>query len=224
MRIVHTKVLARLIVGAVVLVSAVPSTTAAQEQRLEGRLPDEQRAQVDSILGAARAGNLPTEPLVDRALEGAAKGAAGDLIVRAVVRLAGELQTAQAAFGGGASAGELAAGASAIRAGASRSDLAQLRERRDGELTVAAAVLADLVAVGVPSDTAISAVLALASGLADSDYVAFRRNVERDIELGASPAAALDVRLRVASEMAGDALSGSASGGAQATRPRRRKP
>lgn len=224
MKIVHTKVLVRLIVGAVVLVFAVPSATAAQEQRLEGRLPDEQRAQVDSILGAAQADNLPTEPLVDRALEGAAKGAPSDLIVRAVVRLAGELQTAQAAFGGGASPGELAAGASAIRAGASQSDLAELRERRAGELTMAAAVLADLVAVGVPSDTAISAVLALASGLADSDYVAFRRNVERDIQLGASPAAALDVRLRVAAEMAGDALSGSAPGGAQGTKPGRRKP
>ena len=179
---------------------------------------------MDSILAAAQAGNLPTEPLVDRALEGAAKGAAGDLIVRAVVRLAGELQTAHAAFGGGASPGELAAGASAIRAGASQSDLAELRERRDGELTVAAAVLADLVAVGVPSDTAISAVLALASGLADSDYVAFRRNVERDIELGATPAGALDVRLRVATEMAADAMSVQSAGAAQGNQPRRRKP
>ncbi len=224
MRIVHPMMLATLVFAAVILVSAVPSSAAAQEQRLEGRLPDEQRAQVDSILAAAQAGNLPTEPLVDRALEGAAKGAAGDLIVRAVVRLAGELQTAQAAFGAGASPGELAAGASAIRAGASQSDLAELRERRVGELTMAAAVLADLVAVGVPSDTAISAVLALASDIADSDYVAFRRNVERDIELGASPASALDVRLRAATEMAGDALSPDAPGAAQGNQPRRRKP
>jgi hypothetical protein len=224
MRIVETNLLARLIVGAGVLASAVPSAATTQERRLEGRLPDEQRAQVDSVLAVAQAENLPTEPLVDRALEGAAKGAPGDLIVRAVVRLAGELQTAQAAFGGGASPGELTAGASAIRAGASQSDLAELRERRAGELTVAAAVLADLVAVGVPSDTAISAVLALASGLADSDYVAFRRNVERDIELGASPAGALDVRLRVAAGMAGDALSAEAPGGAQRTPPGRRKP
>lgn len=223
MSIVHTNELARLIVGAAVLVCTAPSGSAAQEQRLEGRLPDVQRAQVDSVLAAAEAGNLPTEPLVDRALEGAAKGASGDLIVRAVVRLAGELQTAQTAFGGDASPGELAAGASAIRAGASQSDLAELRERRAGELTIAAAVLADLVAVGVPSDTAISAVLALASDLADSDYVAFRRNVERDIELGATPAGALDVRLRVAAEMAADALSAQGAA-ASGTQPGRRKP
>jgi hypothetical protein len=38
-------------------------------------------------------------------------------------------------------------------------------------------------------------VLALAASAADADYVAFRRNVERDIELGASPVAALGVRL-----------------------------
>ena len=40
-----------------------------------------------------------------------------------------------------------------------------------------------------------------APSTADAEYVAFRRNVQRDIELGASPAAALGVRLRAAGEM-----------------------
>lgn len=204
-------------------VVAAPGAAGAQEPRLVGRLPDAARLQVDELLDTARADGLPTEPLVDRALEGAAKGASPDLIVAAVTRLQGELRVAREAFGESASPAELTAGASALRAGASRTDLAQLRALRSGQpLTVAAAVLADLVAVGVPADTAVAAVLALARGAADADYVAFRRDVGRDISLGASPTAALGVRLRAVDEMAvaapGTNLGGTTSG------PRKRKP
>jgi hypothetical protein len=62
-------------------------------------------------------------------------------------------------------------------------------------VTVAAAVLADLVAVGVPPDTAAAAVIALARTTDDVAYLAFRRSIERDVALGASPVAALGVRL-----------------------------
>ncbi len=168
----------------------------AQEPRLEGRLTEPHRSQVNAILDSAQAADLPTEPLVDRALEGASKGADGERIVAAVRRLAGELELARDALGEMSSSAEIVAGASALRAGASQDDLAQLRElRRAQSLTVAAAVLADLVAVGVPTDTAVAAVLALAEYVDDAEYVAFRRNVERDIALGASPVAALGVRL-----------------------------
>ncbi len=196
-----------------------PSVASAQEPRLVGRLPDAVRVQVDSVLDSARAVGLPTEPIVDRALEGAAKGASGDLIRSAVLRLWEELRIARQAFGDKASPGELIAGASALRAGARQADLAQLRTLRPvQQLTVPAAVLADLVAVGVPADTAIAAVLALAPATGDAAYMAFRRNVERDIALGALPAAALGVRLRGATEMATDASAG------PTTPPQRRKP
>ena len=185
------------------LLVALPSLANGQEPRLVGRVPDPARAQVDAVLDGARARGLPVEPLVDRALEGAAKGAPPGLIVAAVIRLRDELVVVRGAFGDTASTAELTAGASALRAGAGAEDLARLRRLRPGQpLTVAAAVLADLVAAGVPADTAIGAVLALAPGLGDAEYIAFRRNVQRDIELGASPAAALGVRLRVADEMA----------------------
>jgi hypothetical protein len=51
-------------------------------------------------------------------------------------------------------------------------------------------VLADLVASGVPVDSAAAAVLALAARARDADLVEFRRAVERNIALGAPPAAA----------------------------------
>ncbi len=125
------------------------------------------------MLDSARATGIPTEPLVDRALEGAAKGASDERILAAVRRLWAELGVARTAFGDSASAAELRAGASALRAGATRSDLETLRARRPNRpLIVAAGVLADLVAVGVPSDTAIAAVLALAEDAGDADYIA----------------------------------------------------
>jgi hypothetical protein len=87
-------------------------------------------------------------------------------------------------------------------------------------------VLADLVAVGVPADTAVVAVLALAAVVDDAQYIAFRQSVARDIALGASPVAALGVRLESG---AADALGISGTGQLDFTvdrppRPRERKP
>ncbi|MDH5805953.1 MAG: hypothetical protein OEZ54_12305 [Gemmatimonadota bacterium] len=209
-----------------VLGLTVPSVSAAQENRLEGRLSDATRLEIDAVLDSVRTAGLPVEPLIDRALEGAAKRAPEDLIVRAVRRLWGELDTAKQAFGEAASTAELTAGAAAIRAGATQEDLAQLRALRpEQSVTMAAAVLADLVAVGVPADTAIVAVLALAPAVSDSDYLAFRRNVEQDISLGASPSAALDVWLQAeALNSPVDGFSANDPGTTGSTPPTKRKP
>src|SRR5207249_1833573 len=83
---------------------------------------------------------LPTEPLVQRALEGATKRASGDVIVTAVRRLAADLGHARDALGSTASPAELTAGAAALRAGASQATLAQLRHARREPLTVPLAV------------------------------------------------------------------------------------
>lgn len=209
----------------VLMLALVPRGAASQEPRLTV-LSGTYRAQVETILDSARAVELPVEPLVDRALEGASKGADGERIVAAVRRLHAELAAARDALGARSTAAEIVAGASALRAGASTGDLTHLRElRRDQSLTVAAAVLADLVAVGVPADTAVAAVLALAGAVGDAEYIAFRQSVERDIALGASPVAALGVRLE--SGAVADALRSagtdelSSSGG---QRRRERKP
>lgn len=197
---VHTGALMVIIA---VMVTAWPSASAAQDPRLTNRFRDGILTQVTQVVDSARAEGLPAEPLIDRALEGAAKGAPPDRIVVAIRHLWGELRTALDAFGDEATPAELTAGASALRAGATREDLAELRIRRPGQsLTVAAGVLADLVAVGVPSDTAVAAVLAMAANSGDAEYIAFRRNVERDIALGASPTDALGVRLEGFSDAA----------------------
>ncbi len=189
-------------IGVAFLASGL-SQASAQEPRLVGRLSDAARSQVDGVLNTARTAGLPAEPLVDRALEGAAKGASPERIVAAVNRLLEELRVARQAFGETASAAELTAGASALRAGATRADLARLKQLRPRQpLTIPTGVLADLIAAGVAADTGIAAVLALASNAGDAEYIAFRRNVERDIAQGASPASSIGVRMRAAAEMA----------------------
>jgi hypothetical protein len=173
----------------------VPGLAAAQDSRLE-RLDPAARATVVAVLDSARAAGLPIEPLVDRALEGVTKRAAPELVVAAVRRLAAHLGRARAVLGPASSPAEIEAGAAALRAGADSTVLAALRSRRPGQpLTVPLSVLADLVASGVPPDTAASAVLALAPAAQDAELIEFRRNVERDIALGAPPAAAAAVRV-----------------------------
>src|SRR5205807_9664120 len=92
-----------------------------QDPRL-GRLDAGARPLVAVVIDSARAADLPTEPLVQRALEGATKGAPGSLIVSAVQRLAADLGRARAALGAGATPPELEAGAAALRAGAGTPD------------------------------------------------------------------------------------------------------
>lgn len=166
----------------------------AQDPRYE-RLDPDTRARVVPIVDSARGVGLPSEPLIQRALEGATKNAAGDRIVAAVRRLAVDLGTAREALGTKATTPELEAGVAALRAGATPAVLTRIRDVRRPPVTMALAVLADLVASGVPADSAAAALLVLAPTARDADLVEFRRAVERDIALGAPPAAATSVRV-----------------------------
>jgi hypothetical protein len=187
----------RLTIAGLLTLCFLAAPAVAQDRRLS-RLEPAVAAEVWSIVTLARNNNLPAEPLIDRALEGASKGAPGQRIVAAVRALSRDLGNARAALGHGASEAEVAAGAAALRAGADASVLARLKSARaDNAVTVALGVLADLIARGVPADTAARAVLALASaGAADAEMVALRRNVERDIRNGAPPAIAASLRSR----------------------------
>src|SRR5438067_2721051 len=173
------------------LAATLVALQAAQgpDPRLE-RLDSISRPIVTALVDSARAAALPTEPLVQRALEGATKRASADRIVAAVRRLALDLGHARDALGPTTSPPELGAGAAALRAGAPPVILTELRRIRRESLTVPLAVLTDLVASGVPVDSAAAAVLSLAAKSRDTDLVEFRRAVERDIALGAPPASA----------------------------------
>jgi hypothetical protein len=140
-----------------------------------------------------------------------------------VSRLAGELRIAREVLGP-SSESELDAAASALILGVRRADLAAVRGARSGErLTVPLAVLADLVAYGVPPEAATRAVVRLATGAGEDEALLdFRREVERDIALGAPPAAAAAVRINSAGLFESTVRTGAdvQSGGP----PRPRKP
>lgn len=172
---------------ALLVLLALPATTQAQDARLVERLDAATATQVQQVVDAARKAGLPSEPLVQKALEGATLGASDDRIVAAVQTLHGQLRRAREALGGEASDDELTAAAGALRAGLEPNALRRLQSLRpDQPLVVPIAVLTDLVAEGVPPAEATRSVLDLArDGRPDDEFVALRRQVRSGV--GAEP-------------------------------------
>jgi hypothetical protein len=158
----------------------VPYSLAAQDRRLAERLDGPTAAAVQQVVDSAASEGLPTEPLVQKALEGSTLGAPGDRITSAVVALHGQLARARQALGGEADEAELTAAAGALRAGLPPSALRRLQALRAGRpLVVPIAVLTDIVSEGLAPDEATRSVLALArAGRPDDDFVALRREVQ----------------------------------------------
>lgn len=183
-----------LVASALVIASA---RAEAQDPRLVPLLDDSTRFRVEAVVDSARRAQLPTEPLIDKALEGARKRAPGARILAAVTALSDRLLVARAALGGNTEA-ELVAGAAALQAGVGPHALADLRESRPGRsLAVPLVVLSDLVTRGVPRDTATALVLLVArAGLSDDAFLEVQRSVQNDVRDGANPAAAAAVRAR----------------------------
>ncbi|HEU5219027.1 MAG TPA: hypothetical protein VFU23_10220 [Gemmatimonadales bacterium] len=168
----------------------------AQDPRLDARLLPETAREVRILLDSARIASLPTEPLVQKALEGQSKNAPPTRIVAAVRLLLGALRDSRAALGSAASGTEVIAGANALRAGAAAATVSALRRERGGEVTVPLSVLTDLVARGVSAAAASRAVMSMVGeGLADRDFLLLRTQVEQDIRTGLAPGSALDRRL-----------------------------
>jgi hypothetical protein len=170
----------------------------AQEARLRSALDAETFAKVTKMTDSARAESLPVDALVGVALEGAQRRASGVRIATAVHDYLVALRGARAALGADAAMPEIVSGAGVLLSGVSSGELRRIRAagtRRP--LTVPLVVLADLIARGVPKDTAARAIEAAARANArDDDYSALRRSVEQDILAGASPAAAAMLRVR----------------------------
>lgn len=177
-------------------ISLAPAALRAQDSRLDARLDARTRDAVVTIIDSARAEGIPSEPLVQKALEGASKHADGSRILTAVRTLSRELGDARAALGPASTEAEVTAGASALHAGIAPEALARMRaSRAHGSLAVALAVLTDLVARGVPGDTATTVISALTgAGAQDAELLRFQQGVERDIAQGATPSAAVGVR------------------------------
>lgn len=177
----------------------VPLSARAQDTAsLVTRLDKSTYTAVTAIVDSARSARLPTRPLLDKALEGAAKGSDGAKIVVAVKQLAVRMGSAKDGLGPKSNPDEIRAAVSALDAGVSVRDLARLRSAAGKRsVTMPLAVLTDLIARTIPVPTATDIVLQLTrSGIRDTDLSLFQRNVRADIDRGAEPTAAATTRAR----------------------------
>ena len=184
-------------VGLLLLLLVVARIAPAQDPRLAARLDKPTLDAVSAILDSARSARLPIEALIDKALEGAAKGSDGETIIVAVQQLSRRMGSARRVLGP-SSPDEIKSAAAALDVGVSVRDLARLHaasEKRS--VTVPLAVLTDLVERKVPIATAAELVVQLArSGVGDADFALFQRNVRADIDRGADPTVAATTRAR----------------------------
>ena len=184
---------------AIVLGVIVAGGLAAQDvqARLDRRVSPEVQRAVQGIAADAAAHGLPIDPLVQKALEGAAKGVSGDRVIAAVRALAGRLGQALAAVreaGVAAPAGDVVeGGADALNAGFSGrqvSDLVRVSQPpQDPALTLR--VAATLAALGVPTTQAFQLVEGMISaGRSPSDLLGLPGQVQTGVARGATPAQA----------------------------------
>jgi hypothetical protein len=181
---------------AIAVLSSPLSAQQSPVERLAGRLDVRTRAAVVALVDTAASRGLPSEPLIDKALEGAAKKASSQQIIAAVRTYVGQLQEARNALGEKSTDGELVGGAQAIRAGIPVQQLERLRTVRAGvRIAAALTVVSDLVSREVPVDTAVAVVSGLVRAAAtDDQLLAVRADIETDILGGKPPAVAATAR------------------------------
>lgn len=177
-------------------------------QRLAGRVPPQIASLVEELGTAASARGLPIDPLIEKAIEGSAKGVAPERVASALRLVAMQLDTAAAALRDGGLVSDtlaIAAGAFAITAGLSGSDITALARTgaNAAALTVGLRVAGTLAALGVPPAEDIGLVsVGLRSGEPVSDLLSLPANVQSAMAKGATPAQAAAGLARAAAAQA----------------------
>ena len=184
------------------------------DPRLTTRLDSRTRDAVSTIIEHAKQDGVPTETLIDRALEGASKRANGPLIVAAVKSWADDLRKARQALGPASPDAEVVAGAHALRNGIKVKELERLRSARSGvRYAMALDVMSYLVNRGVSMDTIAPVIVNLVlASVSDDQLAALRQDVERDISGGTPASTAASLRGQGLAQQI--ALAGTSNGGA----------
>jgi len=176
--------------------------------RLAGRVPPEVVAVVRGAVDSAAARGLPVEPLVQKALEGGAKGVPAERVIAAVRALAGELDASAGALrsaGLAAPDGDaIEAGAFALTAGLQEGQVRELAHASRTPVGPAATlrVAATLAALGVPAKETVKLVRrTIEAGRAAIDLLDLPDRVESEIARGATPAQAAAGLARAAAHL-----------------------
>jgi len=177
-------------------------------QRLTGRVSPQIASLVEELGTAATARGLPIDPLIEKAIEGSAKGVAPERVASALRLVAMQLDTAAAALRDGGLVSDtlaIAAGEFAITAGLSGSDITALARTgaNAAALTVGLRVAGTLAALGVPPAEDIGLVsVGLRSGEPVSALLSLPANVQSAMARGATPAQAAAGLARAAAAQA----------------------
>ncbi len=179
------------------LVLAFPTAVVGQEARLErirGAFPADAVSRIEEIVAAARAAGVPADPLLDKALEGAAKSVQADRVVAAVSAYAERLGTAKTLVGAGREASVMVAAADALRRGVPPEVVRSLSGEHPSDIAIPLVVLGDLIDASVPVDHAYEVVLgALERRQGVDELLAIPAAIRRLIREGKLPAEAAEV-------------------------------
>lgn len=163
--------------------------------RLAGRVPPEVASAVASMAASAAERGLPVEPLVQKAIEGGAKGKPADRVIAAVRALSDQLAAAADALrsGGRADPDVVEGGAYALGAGLGVKQVQQLARAShppyDAALTLR--VAATLAALGVPPQNTVDLLEgAISAGQSPSELLDLPGEVQAGVAQGATPAQA----------------------------------
>lgn len=183
---------------AFLLAATTPLAAQSGFARLAGRVPPPALSAIDSILVAAHREGLPTEPLIEKAFEGGAKGVAPDKIVLAVSTSAGQLRVARALLRQAGESqptdpAEVTAVAAALSRGLSPELVGQLTAVLPGEPTGPALhAVADLVGHRFAEDSSVDLIVAAAeSGLRGLRFLDVAAAAVQELQRGRSHATAL---------------------------------
>jgi len=185
----------------IILLGMILPLTAAQAQaqtglqRAKAALPPEAAQTLEETVAAARSRGLPTEPLVDKALEGAAKKVPPAMILNAIRQKLDLLTRADAALRpyGPPAPADVTATADVLQRGVSDDVVKRVRagSSKDEPIGIALHTLADLIDRDVPVDVALDVLNSWRERGARADELReLPAEVERLVRGGASPSAA----------------------------------
>ena len=183
------------LLGMLLVFAAAPLQAQTGLQRAKAALPRDAARALERTVADARKRGLPTEPLVDKALEGVAKRVPPSVIINAVRQKADLLGRAHAALRpyGPPTAADLTSAADVLQRGLSDDVVKKVRAgRRKGEpVGLSLHTVADLVDRKVPAPVALEVINSWRHRGGPSDQLReFPAQVEKLIRMGVSPSAA----------------------------------
>jgi len=166
--------------------------------RLGGRVSPEIAALATDLGTAAAARGLPVDPIIQKAIEGSAKGVPADRVAAAMRLVASQLEASRGALLTGNSAlgvdtVAIAAGAFALTAGLKDGDVTALSRSRAprADVIVGLRVAGTLSALGVPRAETVSLVQAsLQAGRPAGELLSLPGQVQTQVANGVTPAQA----------------------------------